>query len=139
FSSSVHHTPTAYFDLAAKNTLLSRTISAGESAFACAILEVSELLRKYPAVPVLLTFGDEPPPEPFRDAEAAPEFPHAVAFLFASQPAGGTVPLHFRRVSPVAHPPALPRDTAVNFLRWLTGQAAQFQLPANFGGWLCRR
>lgn len=139
FSSSVHHTPTAYFDLAAKNTLLSRTISAGESAFACAILEVSGLLRKYPAVPVLLTFGDEPPPEPFRDAEAAPEFPHAVAFLFASQPAGGTVPLHFRRVSPVAHPPALPRDTAVNFLRWLTGQAAQFQLPANFGGWLCRR
>lgn len=139
FSSSVHHTPTAYFDLAAKNTLLSRTISAGESALACAILEVSGLLRKYPAIPVLLTFGDEPPPEPFRDAEAAPQFPHAVAFLFESQPAAGRGPLHFRRASPVANSPALPRDTAVNFLRWLTGDEAQFHLLANFGGWLCRR
>ncbi len=139
FSSSVHHTPTAYFDLAAKNTLLSRTISAGESAFACAILEVSGLLRKHPATPVLLTFGDEPPPEPFRDAAGAPEFPHALAFLFEAQPLAGSVPLHFRRASPVENSPALPRDTAVNFLRWLTGDEARFHLPANFGGWLCRR
>ena len=139
FSSSVHHTPTAYFDLAAKNTLLSRTLSAGESALACAILEVSGLLRKYPAVPVLLTFGDEPPPEPFRAEGGAPQFPNAVAFLFEAQPTAANVPLHFRRASVADAPPALPRDVVLEFLRWLAGDAAQFQLPANFGGWLCRR
>lgn len=139
FSSSVHHTPTAYFDLAAKNTLLSRTISAGESALACAVIEVSSLLRRYPAVPVLLTFGDEPPPEPFRAEGGAPQFSNAVAFLFEAQPTEASVPLYFRRVAVTDAPAALTRDVVFDFLRWLTNGDAQFQMPANFGGCLCRR
>ncbi len=140
FSNSVHHTPSAYFDLAVKNTLLSRSISAGDFGLACSILEVWGLLRKEPQVPVLLTLADEPPPEPFNLAGIPPSIPYAVALLFATGREDSGQTIHFQRVSGPENVPSVTGDLHVfDFLQWLTGGEAHCQAATNFGNWMWRK
>jgi 3-oxoacyl-[acyl-carrier-protein] synthase-1 len=137
FSNSVHHTPSAYFDLAVKNTLLSRSISAGDYGLACSILEVWGLLRKAPQVPVLLTLADEPPPEPFNLAVVPSPMPYAVAFLFATGHEDGGQTIHFKRSPGLESPPTVTGCIPViDFLQWLAGSETHFRTPTNFGNWM---
>jgi hypothetical protein len=137
FSNSVHHTPSAYFDLAVKNRLRSRSISAGNFGLACSILEVWGLLRKEPHVPVLLTLADEPPPEPFNLALVPPPIPYAVALLFVSERENSGQTIHFKRVpSPENAPLITGRVPVFDFLEWLAGGEAPLQTPTNFGNWI---
>lgn len=140
FSNSVHHTPSAYFDLAVKNTLLSRSISAGNFGLACSILEVWGLLQKAPQVPVLLTLADEPPPEPFNLGVVPPPLPYAVALLFATGGGDSGQTIHFNRVPGPENPPSATGDVPMfDFLHWLAGGEAHFQTPTNFGNWRWRK
>ncbi len=139
FSNSVHHTPTAYFDLVAKNKMLSRTISAGSSGFACAMLEVAGLLAKSPETAVLLTFADEPPPEPFNDPAFVPGVPFAVAFIFESNGNTGGLPLHFKRSTGSILERTSSDEPLFDFLRWLIGSGPTFQTASGFGGLEWRR
>jgi 3-oxoacyl-[acyl-carrier-protein] synthase-1 len=140
FSNSVHHVPSAYFDLAVKNTLLSRSISAGNFGLPCSILEVWGLLRKEPQIPVLLTLADEPPPEPFNLAVVPPPIPYAVALLFVTGREDRGQTIHFERVPGPKNAPLVTGHIPVfDFLEWLTGAEARFQTPTNFGNWIWRK
>ena len=140
FSNSLHHTPSAYFDLATKNMLLSRTISAEDSGLVCSMLEVWGLLQKKPPVPVLLTFAEEPLPEPFNLAAVIRPIPYAVAFLFESRREEHSQTIHFGRVSRPENVPLASGDIPVfDFLRWLTGGETCFQSPTNFGNWIWQK
>jgi hypothetical protein len=81
FCNSVHHTPTGYFGIIAKNTSLTRTISADHDTFACALLDTVGLLTESPDQAVLLAVADIPVPSAFGTAEGDVPFPHAMTFL----------------------------------------------------------
>lgn len=134
FSNSVHQTPAAYFDLATGNTYLSRTISAGKRGIDCAMLEVWGLLRKFPETPVLLTFADEPLPEPYNISEEILPVPFAMAFLCESSPCcvEQTFKSSQKPVSDIRRTLA-ENDSPFDFLRWLAGSKAQFQTLSLFG------
>lgn len=135
FSNSLHQTPSAYFDMASANTLLSRTLSGDESGLASALLEVLGLLRQEPDVPILLTFGDEATPKPFDTEEGACSTPHAIAFVFSSKASPDSQRLSFRRENSQGKKPGHVFD----FLRWLSSSESNFHIAGNFGELVCQR
>lgn len=134
FSNSVHHTPTGYFSLITKNRRISRTISGGDSSFACGILEALSLLHKYPGRPVLLVYSDEYLPEPFDQLLDKPEFPFAVAMLLANSGEGEAFRIHFDRETDGLMEEGTGEDAVFPFLGWLVRDLPSHRLKASFGG-----
>ncbi len=64
FSLSVHNTALGHFSILTNNKQPATTVAAGEDTFGYALLEAGILLSRFPAVPVLVVFFDEPLPEP---------------------------------------------------------------------------
>ena len=81
FCNSVHHTPTGYLSIAAKNQGISRTVSAGELTFGAALLETWQLLATGRSQRVVLLCGDESVPDFFIPGEKH-EFAFGMALLF---------------------------------------------------------
>src|SRR2546426_10880624 len=93
FGNAVHHTPTGYWSITARNPLISRTISGGEGGFAYGYLEASWLMRQYPEQPVFLVVSDEILPETFASAPTSPPFSYSVALLLSADCNTGGIPL----------------------------------------------
>jgi hypothetical protein len=140
FSNSVHQTPASYFDLAAKNTRISRTLSAGTEGLVCALLETCGLLQKQPETPVLVTFADEPPPEPYNIGGNFSSMPFAVALLCQAEP-GGSGQTVRGSLDPAkrAGEPRLQDDSLFDFLRWLDGNKPEHDTASSFGLWTWRK
>jgi hypothetical protein len=81
FCNSVHHTPTGYLSIAARNQGISRTVSAGDCTFGAALLETWQLLTTGRSQLVALLIGDESVPDFFIPGEKH-EFAFGMALLF---------------------------------------------------------
>jgi len=134
FSNSVHHTPTGYFSLITKNRRISRTISGGDSSFACGLLEAISLLNKHPDRPVLLIYSDEHTPEPFEQLLDKPEFPFAVALLLSSSGEAEGFRIRYEIESDWVNGENPGEDAVFPFLAWLIKDHPIFHLKASFGG-----
>jgi hypothetical protein len=140
FCNSVHHTPTGYWSITARNPLISKTISGGEASFAYGYLEALGLLSQYPERPVLLVVADEILPEPFASAQHSPPFSYAVAFLLRSCGKVGSISLHFGRSSPgTSGTPGYYSELVYDFLHWLVCDQDQAQFITSAGGWQWQR
>lgn len=139
FSNSVHQTPASCFDLATGNTRISRTLSAGTEGLVCALLEALGLLQKDPATPVLVTFADELPPEPF-GGNIRPPTPFAAALLCEAEPGGPGRTVHARLEPANRGGESLGHDDSLfDFLRWLEGNETQHKTASSFGLWTWRK
>ena len=140
FGNAVHHTPTGYWSITARNLLISRTISGGEASFAYGYLEASCLLRQYPEQPVLLVVADEILPEPFASAQHSPPFSYAVALLLCADGNEGSIPLQFGRSDPgTTRAPVYYSEPVCDFLHWLVCDQDQAQFMTSAGGWQWQR
>ena len=79
FCNSVHHTPTGYLSIAAKNQQISRTVSAGANTFGAGLVEVWQLLQTRRSKCVALLIGDESVPAFFVSDDT---FAYGMALLF---------------------------------------------------------
>lgn len=69
FSLSVHSTALGLFSIFTENKQASTMVVAGLDTFGMALVEASIYLARFPEVPVLLVFFDEPLPEPLSAME----------------------------------------------------------------------
>lgn len=98
FHNSVHNTPSAYASIAAANASASTTLTGGPELVSSAILEAfCHLDGGTPEIAVVL--GDEPLHEPFDRPDM--QAPLAIAFVFASEPAGASFKLSNLRREPL--------------------------------------
>jgi Beta-ketoacyl synthase, N-terminal domain len=140
FGNAVHHTPTGYWSITARNPLISRTISGGEATFAYGYLEASCILNQHPEQSVLLVVADEILPDPFASAQHSPPFSYAVALLLGAGGNKGGISLQFGR-SPSGTPraPGYYSEPVCDFLHWLVCDQNRTQFMTTAGGWQWQR
>ena len=133
FSNSVHHTPTGYLSMSTKNTLISRTISAGRDSFICACLESLNLLRRFPETPVLLLIADETLPVPFDQLLDPPPFAYAVGLLLEAEGPGRRLVLERSEQEPSEE--RRQEEQVLEFLKWLEQGQGALHMNTSFGVW----
>jgi hypothetical protein len=140
FGNAVHHTPTGFWSITARNALVSRTISSGAESFAYGYLEAICLLNRDPKRPVLLLVADELLPEPFRTLLPSAPFSYAVAMLLCGSGDERSTPLHFRRsASGTDRAAAYYGEPVCDFLHWLVCDQDRSQFTTPTGGWQWQR
>jgi hypothetical protein len=86
FSMSVHNTALGLFSIFKENPQPSSMVVAGEVTFGAALLEAHTYLQRFPDVPVLLVYADEPVPLPLVSPDGQPGEALCVALLLKTNP-----------------------------------------------------
>ncbi len=85
FSMSVHNTALGLFSIHEKNKQPATTIAAGNDTFGFALVEACVLLNRFPEVPVLVVYFDEPIPEPINSEKGHLKESLSIALLLNSK------------------------------------------------------
>lgn len=83
FSLSVHNTALGLFSIFTDNKQPATTIVAGADTFGSALLEAAVFLNRFPTIPVLLVYFDEPLPPPLNQFETPATDAFAIALLLS--------------------------------------------------------
>ncbi len=84
FSLSVHNTALGLFSIFTENKGPSTMVVGGEDTFGSALIEACIYLSRYPGVPVLVVYFDEPLPEPLRKIEEPAGEAFSIALLLSA-------------------------------------------------------
>jgi hypothetical protein len=133
FSHSVHNAQAGLYGIAAENREASSSIAAQEDTFACGYLEALTHLVREPGRPVLLVVGDVPLDETFAALVDEPVASYGVGLLLNAE--GPGTKLEFSCESRDGDAAALPWPDAVEFLRWLLGDARRLELGSGRRRW----
>lgn len=84
FSLSVFNTALGLYSIFTQNRAPSTMVVGGEDTFGSALIEARTYLHRFPEIPVLLVYFDEPLPEPLSPMEDPPGSPFSIALLFSA-------------------------------------------------------
>jgi hypothetical protein len=84
FSLSVFNTALGLYSIFTGNKAPSTMVVGGEDTFGSALIEAQTYLHRFPDIPVLLVYFDEPLPEPLSSMEDPPGSPFSIALLFSA-------------------------------------------------------
>jgi hypothetical protein len=119
FSLSVFNTALGLYSIFTRNKGPSTMVVGGEDTFGSALIEAKTYLNRFPEVPVLLVYFDEPLPEPLSSMEDSPGSSFSMALLFSAN-GSPNVQVDF------AHSNGAPRDRrnpGLDFLKfYLSGR-----------------
>ena len=84
FSLSVFNTAQGLYSIFTENKAPSTMVVGGEDTFGSALIEAMTYLRRFPELPVLLVYFDEPLPEPLSAMEDPPGSAFSIALLLSA-------------------------------------------------------
>jgi hypothetical protein len=137
FSHTVHNAQAGLFSIAAANRRASSSIAAQRDSFACGYLEALTLLERDPRRPVLLIAADVPLAPTFAPLVDEPAGAYGLGLLLAQDGAGAR--LEFDLQARAAAPGLARWPDAIEFLRWLLGDAPRLVLGGARRSWSWRR
>jgi hypothetical protein len=85
FSLSVFNTALGLYSIFTENKAPSTMVVGGEDTFGSALIEAMTYLRRFPDLPVLLVYFDEPLPEPLQCMENPPGPIFSIALLLSAK------------------------------------------------------
>jgi 3-oxoacyl-[acyl-carrier-protein] synthase-1 len=137
FSHTVHNAQAGLFSIAAGNREASSSLAAQEDTFACGWLDALAHLEREPERPVLLVMGDVPLAPTFARLIQEATASYGLALLLARGGEGERIAFG---ASPAERPWAPGRwPDALEFLRWLLGDAASCSLDGLRSRWTWTR
>jgi hypothetical protein len=114
FSLSVFNTALGLYSIFMQNKAPSTMVVGGEDTFGSALIEAKTYLGRFPEVPVLLVYFDEPLPEPLSSMEDPPGSPFSIALLFSAM-ANPNIQVDF---TPSSGAPRDKRNPGLEFLKF---------------------
>ena len=137
FSTSVHNAMAGLYAIHTGNMAPHTAVSAGSHSFFHGLLEAQGLLREDPDRTVLLVHFDEPLPEFFESSSSRETPVLALGLLMTGKPEAGA-----DCVSLTCQPGEtadLVEDSAISFIRFLTGAQPAWEYPHGGKTWTCLR